>query len=326
MSPKFVDLFAGIGGMRLGLEAAGLECVYSSEWDPHAQLVYQENFGEKPEGDITKIDANSIPDHDVLAAGFPCQPFSISGSKRGFEDTRGTLFFDILRVLETKKPSVVLLENVKFLQHHDSGNTLRVMLKHLDTLGYKVSWKTLNAKDFGLAQNRERVVVVGVLGGKQYFDFDQLETGVDVNLRTMLDSRGDFDFLDKTDYTIIEKSLWKKQASGLIFVGHRNKSLRKSGVREGTAHLSRAHKQPNRIYHVDGKHPTLPSQEVSGRFWIYDEAGVRKLTIDECFRLMGFPDDFKKPGSLGDLYQRIGNSIAVPMVTSLGRLIIRKYL
>ena len=307
--------------MRLGLELAGHECVFSSEWDSHAQQMYFENFGEFPEGDVTRIKESLVPDHDLLAAGFPCQPFSISGHKRGFEDTRGTLFYDILRIAKKKSPKVLLLENVKFLKYHDGGRTLQVMLDHLDELGYTVNWRILNASDFGLAQNRERLVMVCTRKDIGSFDFSALKKVPGKRITDILDSEGPYEVLPRDEYTLLPKETWRRQASGLMFVGHRNRSLRKAGVRPGTAHLSRAHKQPNRIYHVSGTHPTLPSQETSGRFWIYDDKLVRKLTLRECYRLMGFPDDFKGLGTAGNQYLRIGNSIAVPMVESLGRAI-----
>ena len=141
----------------------------------------------------------------------------------------------------------------------------------------------------------------------------------------ILDKKGDFEFLKKDEYTIIDKSLWKNQISGLIFCGYRNKDIRKKGVRPNTEHLSRVHKQPNRIYHIDGTHPTIPSQETSGRFWIYDDNEVRKLTINECFKLMGFPKTFKRVSTNGKLYNQIGNSVSIPMIESVGKEIINQY-
>ena len=173
---KYIDLFSGIGGFRLGLDALGFECVFSSDIDANARSTYEANYGEEPKGDIIKIEPKDIPNHDILCAGFPCQPFSISGLQQGFEDTRGTLFFEILKILKEKKPRVVFLENVKHLVHHDKGNTFRVMLKHLDELGYVVSYKILNAKDFGVAQNRERIIIIGLLNEKnEPFDFKRVK-------------------------------------------------------------------------------------------------------------------------------------------------------
>ena len=322
---KYIDLFSGIGGFRLGLDALGFECVFSSDIDANARSTYEANYGEEPKGDITKIEPKDIPDHDILCAGFPCQPFSISGLQHGFEDTRGTLFFEILKILKEKKTRVVFLENVKHLVHHDKGNTFRVMLKHLDELGYVVSYKILNAKDFGVAQNRERIIIIGLLNEKnEPFDFKRVkryERKVVIN--DILEKEGDFEFLDKSDYTLIDNP--KEQASGLIFSGYRNKKIRKSGVRPNTEHLSRVHKQPNRIYSARGVHPTLPSQETSGRFFILlNDGNVRKLTILECYRLMGVPDDFIKVSPISEQYKQIGNSIVSTMVNAVGKEIMKQ--
>jgi len=315
MSYTFIDLFAGIGGFRQGFERIGFECVFSSEMDKHAQEMYFANFSEKPYGDITQIDVQDIPNHDILLAGFPCQPFSIAGEKKGFNDTRGTLFFDIARILEDKKPKVVVLENVKHFKSHDKGNTLKVVLQTLNSLGYTTNWDVLNAKDFGVPQNRERTIIVGSLN-KIEFDFNRLERKEGIVLKDILEV-GEFEYLDENEYTIIENP--KKQLSGLIFSGYRNKKIRTKGVRENTEHLSRVHKQPNRIYSSEGTHPTLSSQESSGRYFIYHEGRVRKLTQKECFRLMGFPDDFKLIGTQSKLYNRIGNSIVVTMVEAIAK-------
>ena len=160
ITPKMIDLFAGIGGIRIGFKNAGYDCVYSSEIDSECQKTYFLNFHEYPHGDITQIDAKSIPNHDVLAGGFPCQPFSISGKQKGFEDTRGTLFFDVLRIINEKQPKVVFLENVKHLKHHDSGKTLKVIISQLEKAGYKVSWKSVYCPDYGIPQNRRRLVLL----------------------------------------------------------------------------------------------------------------------------------------------------------------------
>lgn len=319
MSYKFIDLFAGIGGFRVGMERAGFKCVFSSEIDEHACKMYEANFNENPYCDITKLNPNDIPDFDVLVAGFPCQAFSISGRQEGFYDkTRGTLFFDILRILDARRPKAFVLENVKNLEKHDKGRTMTVIIDSLTALGYTVTYKVLNAKDFGVPQNRERVIIIGSLEGK-YFDFDKLEKNPVHSMRGFLDSKGDFEYLNEDEYTLIDKKYVKRQPTDLIFVGYRNKKLRQVGVREGTEHLSRVHKQPNRIYSIDGVHPTFSAQETSGRYFIYDGKSVRKLTINECYRFMGFPEDFIKIGPIGKLYERIGNSICVNMVESIAR-------
>jgi len=318
MSIKFIDLFAGIGGFRIGFERAGFECVYSCEIDDHASEMYEANFGDSPKGDITTLDPKTLPDFDVLLAGFPCQSFSICGFQKGFYDTRGTLFFDICRILEAKKPKVFVLENVQNLEKHDKGNTLTVMLHSLHELGYTVNYKVLNARNFGVPQNRERIIIVGNLEGST-FDFNAIKETPVSSMLPFLDKEGDFEYLTPDEYTLIDEEHIKTQPSGLIFVGYRNKKIRTVGVREGTHHLSRVHKQPNRIYSAEGTHPTLASQETSGRYWILVNNRVRKLTLNECFRFMGFPEDFIKVEPLGQLYQRIGNSICVPMVEAVAQ-------
>ena len=331
---KFIDLFAGIGGFHFALHNQGAKCVYVAEWDSQARYTYEKNFRKiSPKvfeigtnknfskgllatpnfaGDITKVDPKEIPDHDIICAGFPCQPFSISGLKKGFEDTRGTLFFDVLRIIKEKQPKIVFLENVKHLIHHDKGNTLKVILEEIRKLGYKTSWKILNAKDFGLAQNRERIVIIG--NKDKEFDFSKIKKNNPVYIKDIVETDAEFEFLKENEYTILPKELWKKQNSGLIFCGYRNKPIRKVGTRPNTEHLSRVHKQPNRIYHIDGTHPTIPSQESSGRFWIYDGEKARKLTIRECYRLQGFPSDFILNEKLSSCYNQVGNAVAIPMI------------
>lgn len=312
----FIDLFAGIGGFRIPLQDIKGKCVFTSEFNFHAQRTYEINFGEIPFGDITKLDLNIVPKHDVLTAGFPCQPFSISGKMKGFEDTRGTLIYYVFQIIEMRKPKVVFLENVKHLVHHDNGKTLRTIIKDLELLGYKVSWKVLNASDFGVAQNRERLVIIG--HQEKLFDFTKLKTKPKLNLKDILDKDVPFEFLNEP-FTLIEEP--KVQDSGLIFIGYRNKKIRTAGVRPGTEHLSRVHKQPNRIYSTDGLHPALPSQETSGRFWIYNEGQVRKLTINECYKIMGFPEKFIKINNLSELYRQIGNSVCIPMIKEISEQI-----
>lgn len=322
----FIDLFAGIGGFRIGFEKAGFECLMSSEINDYCKATYQNNFGEMPLCDVTKIPLNEIPNHDVLTAGFPCQPFSICGKKRGFEDTRGTLFFHICEIINAKQPKVVLLENVKHLIHHDSGNTLTVILNSLEELGYHVNFKLLNAKNFGVPQNRERIIIFATR--KKPFNFSKCKFTETKPLKDFLDDDNrNFEFLNKNEYTLIENPVTQKE-SGLIFVGYRNKAIRKAGVRENTEHLSRVHKQPNRIYSVKGTHPTLPSQESSGRFFIYlpDKDAVRKLTIKECYRIMGFPENFKISENKSEAYKQIGNSVCIPMVTELATQILNQQL
>ena len=318
-NPKFtfIDLFAGIGGIRIAMQNLGGHCVYSSEWNSQAQKTYLSNFGEMPFGDITKESTKSyIPDNfDVLCAGFPCQPFSISGKQKGFEDTRGTLFFEICTIVSQKRPKIIFLENVKHLVHHDSGNTLRTILTNLKGLGYNVSWRVLNGEDYGVPQNRERIIIVGTLDGT--FDFNSVKKTPRPRLIDFLDKGEKFEYLDPEEYTLLDNPK-EQPGSGLIFAGYRNKSIRKAGVRPGTEHLSRVHKQPNRIYSVYGIHPTLPSQESSGRFFVLTEDGrVRKLTVNECWRIMGFPEKYRKVSSIGEQYKQLGNSVCIPMIEAV---------
>ncbi|KEZ23235.1 DNA cytosine methyltransferase [Ureaplasma diversum] len=215
---KFIDLFAGIGGFRLGLESNGAKCVFSSEIDEHAIEMYKANFGDNSKCDITSLNPNDIPDFDILCAGFPCQTFSISGKQKGFEDdVRGTLFFDIRRILKAKKPKAFILENVQNLEKHDKGNTLFVMIKTLNELGYSVKYKILNAKDFGVPQNRERIIIVGNNEGK-IFDFDKIKTSSIQSMKSFLDKEADFEYLKDAEYTLLNKSDIKVQKSGLFFV------------------------------------------------------------------------------------------------------------
>ncbi|MDR0484742.1 MAG: DNA cytosine methyltransferase [Alphaproteobacteria bacterium] len=313
----FIDLFCGIGGIRIGMEKAGGRCVFSSDLNKYAQETYENNFGEIPEGDITKINEKDIPSFDVLCAGFPCQPFSISGKQKGFDDVRGTLFFDICRIVKYHQPKVLFLENVKHIIHHDKGNTLKIILQNIKDLGYFVEYKILNARDFGVPQNRERIIIIA--SKNKGFNFDKVKIQQPVYLESILENNTKENFLDKKDYTLIPKDKINIKDSGLIFIGYRNKNIWKKGIRENTEHLSRVHRQPNRIYSSSGIHPTIPSQETSGRFFIYipkiDE--VRKLTIKECYRLMGFPETYKINKTITEAYKQIGNSVCIPMIKEL---------
>ena len=319
----FADLFCGIGGFRLALNNNGFKCVFSGEINPHACLMYKENFGDNPYCDISKFNPEEIPDFNILCAGFPCQAFSIAGNKNGFNDTRGTLFFDLCRIIDIKKPDVLLLENVKNLLNHDNGNTFNVIKTNLDNLGYNVFYEVLNAIDFNIPQNRERIILVclkrkSTLLKSNNFDFSLINKNKNIHLNSILEKEN-FVFLNPNEYTLIDNP--KTQKSGLIFSGYRNKKQRINGVKDNTQHLSRSHKQPNRIYDSNGTHPTLSSQESSGRYFILIDNKVRKLTLLECYRLMGFPDSFIKSGSQTNLYNRIGNSVCIPMIDSVANAI-----
>ncbi len=204
---------------------------------------------------------------------------------------------------------------MKHLVHHDHGKTLEIILSKLEELGYAVSWHILNGSDFGVPQNRERIIIIGSL--RKNFNFDAIKTQPRGRLIDYLDEDGEFEYLDSEAYTLIENPK-QQPGSGLIFAGYRNKSIRKVGVRPGTEHLSRVHKQPNRIYSAFGIHPTLPSQETSGRYFILTEDGrVRKLTLNECWRIMGFPETYKKISAVGEQYKQLGNSVCVPMIAAV---------
>lgn len=317
---NFIDLFAGIGGFRIALEDLGLKCVYSCEKDKNTANLYNLNFDDNPIGDVTQIIPKELPDFDVLCAGFPCQSFSIAGKKKGFEDARGTMFFYICNIIKEKEPPIVLLENVKNLSTHDNGQTLSVILSLLEDLNYKVSYKILNAKDFGVPQNRERTIIVACKDFR--FSFANIKMTQVTSMEDFLDTNQQFEYLDSNKYTLLENTKIQEK-SGLLFAGYLNKTPRK-GVKNLDLNLSRVHKQPNRIYSIKGTHPTLSSQETSGRYYILTNNGVRKLTINECFRFMGFPDNFKKEANITTLYKCIGNSVCVPMIKEIMKEILNQ--
>ena len=315
---KFIDLFAGIGGIRTAFERQGYNCVLSSEIDSDCRDVYYKNYGEMPFGDVRDLVSDCIEKYSVITAGFPCQPFSICGRKKGFEDTRGTLFFEICRIIKDTNPEVVFLENVKHLLHHDSGRTLELILSSLEDLGYIATYKILNAIHFGVPQNRERIIIIG--SKKKEFDFSKVKkTTTIAKLIDFLEPTDNFEYLRPDEYTFIENPT--TQPTGLIFCGYRNKGIWKKGIRPNSEHLSRVHRQPNRIYSVLGTHPTIPSQETSGRFFIYipKENAVRKLTIKECYKIMGFDYEFKMSSNRGNAYKQVGNSVCIPMIEAIAK-------
>lgn len=333
---KFIDLFAGIGGIRLPFQELGGKCVFTSEWDKFAQKTYRINYGEQPEGDITKVSSSSIPDHDILLGGFPCQPFSQAGLKKGFSDTRGTLFFDIQRIIADKKPKAFLLENVKQLKGHDKGRTLQTIIdtlngtnsftkkelsqmnltpeakKALSTkLNYHVEIKVLKAYDFGVPQNRERVYLVG-------FDKDQASKGYDFekgftwpNSKKKKAKVGDI-LLDPklidSKYTLSEK-LW---------LGHqrRKEGHKKKGNGFGYSLFNKDSNYTSTIsarYYKDGSE-ILIDQGKDNR--------PRRLTPRECARLQGFPENFIIPVSDMQAYKQFGNSVAVPVIKAIAKKMI----
>jgi DNA (cytosine-5)-methyltransferase 1 len=292
---SFIDLFAGIGGIRLGFESVGGQCVFSSEWDCLAQNTYQANFGERPLGDITKIDAAKIPDHDILLAGFPCQPFSIIGKREGFTDTRGTLFFEIERILHEKRPTAFLLENVKQFRTHDNGNTCKTVMQKLQELGYHAHITVLNALDFGVAQKRERTIIVGFL------------ENIEFKFPTPYRWRPDLNNVLEND-TDVDKKLF---ASAMI-CQKRLQRLREQGVEP--FYPSVWHE--NKGGHI-GMHPFSCALRHNASYNYLLVNGNRRPTGREMLRLQGFPESFTIPVNHTAIRAQAGNSVAVPVITAV---------
>jgi DNA (cytosine-5)-methyltransferase 1 len=311
---KFIDLFAGIGGFRIALQNVGGKCVYTSEWNADSQVTYRANFGEVPFGDITKERTkNYIPDNfDVLCAGFPCQAFSIAGNRKGFQDTRGTLFFDLEKIIETKRPKVVFLENVKNLVSHDKGNTFKVILEILEEkLGYKTYTKILNSSTHAnVPQNRERIFIVA-------FDKEQVA------------NHGDFRFpepipLTNTIHDVLEKG---KQADNLYYKKDHQyyPELEKTMTSKDTIY------QWRRVYVRENKSqvcPTLTANMGTGGHnvpLILDDYGIRKLTPKECFAFQGYPmDQYILPNvSNSKLYMQAGNSVTTTLIERIANQILQ---
>lgn len=310
----FIDLFAGIGGMRIAYEAAGGHCVYSNEWNKYSQQAYFANFGEQPDGDITKVEAASIPDHDILVAGFPCQPFSIAGvSKKnslgratGFEDkTQGTLFFDVCRILAAKRPKAFMLENVKNLKSHDRGRTFQIITESLDELDYEVFHAVLDGQNF-VPQHRERILIIG-FDRKRYgknIDFKFNITPADPKpvLRDILEADVDerYTLSDKL-WNYLQEYAAKHRAAG-------------NGFGYGIASPDGVARTLSARYYKDGSEILI---EQPGK-------NPRKLTPRECARLQGFPEDFKIVVSDTQAYKQFGNSVVVPLMTNVARLVVEK--
>ncbi len=306
---RFIDLFAGIGGIRMPFQELKGRCVFSSEWDAHAQKTYNVNYGEIPAGDITKIEAREIPDFDILLAGFPCQPFSQAGLHKGFDDTRGTLFFEIERIIKEKRPKAFLLENVKQLVGHDKGRTLRVILNHLNNLNYHVDYKVLRAADYGVPQNRERIYIVGF--DADYFNLPELykfpypePSFIPTRLGDILESKVD------EKYTI----------SDTLWAGHqrRKEEHKAKGNGFGFSLFNEDSEYANTIsarYYKDGSEILI--DQGNGK-------NPRKLTPREAARLQGFPEQFIIPVSDMQAYKQFGNSVAVPVVRAIAKQLINE--
>lgn len=298
--PRIIDLFAGIGGIRIGFESQGCEVVFTSEWDSAAQATYELNYGVKAHGDITQINEKDIPSFDILLAGFPCQPFSQAGLKKGLADTRGTLFFDVARIVNHHRPKVVFLENVKRFKTHDGGNTFAVVKDTLEGMGYKVFAEILNAKDFGVPQNRERIYIVAFLGEIE-FNFPKLskkEVCVGDILEKSVESK----------YTISDK-LW---------AGHKRRKEEHIAKGNGFGYSLFNNASPytstiSARYYKDGSEILIAQKGKN----------PRKITPREAARLQGFPDSFKLPSSDTQAYKQFGNSVAVPVIKALAKEVLK---
>lgn len=312
---KFIDLFAGIGGIRLAYQNLGGKCVFTSEWNNFAKKTYEANFGEVPFGDITKISEKAIPDHDVLLAGFPCQPFSIAGvskknalgRKHGFlDETQGTLFFDIARILEHKKPKAFMLENVKNLVSHDKGNTFKVIKNTLTELGYSIHYQVLDGKHF-VPQHRERIIVVGfrndIFKGKENFHFPKLPEP-SAKIKDILEEE------IETKYTLTDK-LWNYLQN--YAAKHKAQG---NGFGFGMTDLNGISRTISARYYKDGSEILIPQ----------DGINPRRLTPRECARLQGFPDEFIIPVSDNQAYRQFGNSVTVPLIQSVGKQLVKSLL
>lgn len=321
---KYIDLFCGIGGFHQALKniIPTSTCVLASDIDKNARNTYEINHKIKPIGDIKNIDINTIPTFDMICGGFPCQAFSIAQWKnlKAFDDPRGTLFFEILKIVKVHKPKCILLENVANLIKINKGTVLQTLLNSLKTLGYKVSYQILSPHQFGIPQNRERVYIVATT--KKEFDFTKLSKSYsECKLEDILDTIVSEDhYIDTSKYVILENTQIKKQPkSGLKFCGYLKGTLRKVGIKENTEHLSRVHKQIMRIYSSNGTHPTLAASESSGRYHIYEESTkrVRRLTLNECYKLMAYSNTFIKNINKSMAYKQIGNSVCVRVIEEI---------
>ena len=319
-SLRFIDLFAGIGGFHQALRRVipSAECVLASDIDVAAQAAYEANYDLHPVGDIRTLEEDSLPTFSLICGGFPCQAFSAAGKKQAFADPRGTLFFEILRLIDLRSPETLLLENVANLLTIEKGAIFALMRKELTSRGYHVSHAILSPHRFGVPQNRERVYIVASKTVEFSFEALLAQTST-CSLRSILDLEAS-EYLDPSTYVLLPAAQVKTQRkSGLRFCGYLKGSIRKTGVRENTEHLSRVHKQTMRIHSVDGTQPTLAASETSGRYHIYDGVGVRRLTLAECYRLMDFPSDFKLHSVKGTAYKQIGNSVCVRVVEAVLR-------
>lgn len=299
----FIDLFAGLGGFRIALESLGAECVYSNEWDKHAQDVYYNNFGDFPEGDITQVDEKTVPDHDILCAGFPCQAFSISGKQRGLEDSRGTLFFDVARIVKEKTPKIVFMENVKNFATHDGGKTLEVVRSTMEELGYTFNYKVLNAVHYGVPQKRERIYMVCFRNDLKITHFDYPEP---FELVKHVE-----DFLLKDERKVEHLYVLRPDTyyNEVEDARYSEKPIRLGIVNKGG--------QGERIYSTKGIAITLSAYgggvfSKTGGYLVNGKP--RKLHPKECARIMGYPDTYKISDSPNQAYKQFGNSVVIDVL------------
>lgn len=293
---RFIDLFAGIGGIRLGFESVGGHCVFSSEFDEDACKTYEANFGEHPSGDITKIDAKDIPDFEILLGGFPCQAFSIIGKKEGFaNETCGTLFFDIERILKEKQPLAFMLENVRNLTAHDNGNTFRIIKEHLEKLGYHVYAKVLNALDYGVPQKRERIIIVGFIDDVEFSFPEPISESEKTTLADILEDNVDKKYYVRDAIRESRIERLKDKNYPKPYISHEN--MAGSITPHPYSSALRAGASANYIL-------------------INDE---RRPTERELLRIQGFPDDFKIVVPYGKIKKQTGNSVAVPVIKAVAR-------
>ncbi len=303
---KFIDLFAGIGGFHYALESFGANCVFASEIDEKASKVYELNHGIKPKGDITQIKEQEIPEHDVLCGGFPCQAFSISGKQKGFEDTRGTLFFDIARIVDFHRPKILFLENVKNFVRHDSGNTLKTVIETLENLNYNVFYKVLNTSSFGLPQNRERVYIV-CFNRDEFNDisFSFPNPNILSSLEEVLETNPEnAKIIQREDIVIYKDYQPPKNIFNEIHLP--NKPIQIGKVNKGG--------QGERIYHPIGHAITLSAYGggVGSKTGLYKIGDIiRKLSPRECARVQGFPENFILPQSVTEAQKQFGNSVSI---------------
>jgi DNA (cytosine-5)-methyltransferase 1 len=319
---KYIDLFAGIGGFHYGLEKASkkYKCVYSNEWDKYASSIYKKHYGECDTRDITTVPSGDIPDHDLLVGGFPCQSFSIAGKRKGFDDTRGTLFFEIARILSDKRPRYFILENVKGLLSHDSGKTFQTILKVLTDLGYEYQWQVLNSKNFGVPQNRERVFIIGHLRGERRPKIfpvreddgfpTQRQGQVSPTITQRYYKQGQSD-----PYIVTEKPEAGQQS--LQQEGDKSDSSNLGGRKAHTANTRWPLKFLERNQkNIEGDYSfTVDGANTGG---VKQDMKIRRLTPTECERLQGFPDGWTEGISDTQRYKCLGNAVTTNVVTWIG--------